>query len=947
MTQFYSRIDTEFNGDVYSIPFSYSKQSEISVYIDDKVFNDWQFLNESQIQLTKIPTEISTNSIVSIRRNTNISEKIIEYTNNTMLSRDALNLSQDQLLNAVQEIYDNNVQFEINTNDILIQNKIDLEEIIESNKQEIFEAQDNFKTEINTTIEEVNQAAAKINKLEEAVKDAQTAAASAIDSAQEAQQTLNETNDKLIKATEQANNAAQSAQESANVLDNFKDDIQQEAQIQLDKIKQTGFYMQGGKLYYIDPEGNEQEFKKGGSGLPLGTPFYSDHILEGDDAKGNALLGSYIYKNAAPGRYGHPEFYNRWVAEYHNSTRYAFEQPVLSANGTLGGDSFAVAASSQHANIPGGAWNAFNGTNTGVNDCWHSSGVNNEWFTFYNPLPINVTKLTITNRNATASGDWHMVGSGTVYGSNDNSNWEELVEFTNPNTTTDCGNASWDIDLSSNNKSYKYYKLQVNPVEGDGYVVIGKLEITAGSFLLKHSNGHRFYDIADKSSVDDIFDSTGVAWFYGVDEENERIFLPRSVRYFKNGSLDTVEEFGRGQVPNIKGRMSMNGGNGAHWWSDGLSEGALFASSVRGGTAIGNINASAPYESINIDASRSNSVYSDDATTVDVDSTNLLVYMVVGTTEGTSAPIDAIDITTSENDTIPLGFSTYQGAAQPSLAWLAAKDSWEDGNEYVSFFNEFKDKVGQSFCNGFVRNYTDEYTQYDLVINQDGMKFRLPLLNGSENLIDYSSGIELKDSSLPYTFNQKGELLVRSKAVNNNGTNLYINNEMVFESYGGGQYAGNDQAVYSVKNGDTITSKLGTFGTIMFYPAKGNGTLYFKVSNAVQNLEVLNAAETKANMLTRANKAEIIGWGLPDYSAGVVLPSGSAAPSAGVVMLNSGTIGTAWLYINGEAVLRSQISNTTGHFFTLAPIDKDEIVTATGIGGGGAIQFYPLKGVSN
>ncbi len=703
---------------------------------------------------------------------------------------------------------------------------------------------------------------------------------------------------------------------------------------------QLPLYVRGDKLYYIDPEGNEQEFKKGGSGLPLGTLFYSDHILEGDDAKGNALLGSYIYKNAAPGRYGHPEFYNRWVAEYQNSTRYAFEQPVLSANGTLGGDSFAVAASSQHANIPGGAWNAFNGTNTGVNDCWHSSGVNNEWLTFYNPLPINVTKLTITNRNTTTSGDWHLVGSGTVYGSNDNSNWEELVEFTNPNTTTDCGNASWEIDLSSNNKSYKYYKLQVNPVEGDGYVIIGKLEITAGSFLLKHSKGHIFYDITDKSVVDDIFDFTGVAYFYGVDEENERIFLPRSVRYFKNGSLDTVGEFGRGQLPNIKFSLGFNATNVSS--ASGAAKGVNYSN----GWSTGN-NKNNGFTWVDVAASNYSDAYTDN-NIIDTDHTNLLVYMVVGTTEGTSAPIDAIDITTSENDTIPLGFSTYQGAAQPSLAWLAAVDGWENGKEHLSFFNKFKDKIGQPFCNGFVRNYTDEYTKYDLVINQDDMKFRLPLLNGTERKIDYTDGTPLTNEE-EYVVLQNGLIAGNIKnpqawqdsKLMINGVMLGSNKNPTSSALNGAYYAFSA----SVSKGD-VAKPIG-LTDVKFYPAKGDGTLYFKVSNAVQNLEVLNAAETKANMLTRANKAEIVGWGMPDYSAGVVLPSGSAAPSAGVVMLNSGTIGTAWLYINGEAVLRSQITNTTGHFFTLAPIDKDEIVTATGIGVGGAIQFYPLKGVSN
>ena len=36
MTQFYSRNDTIYSGDVYSIPFPYSKKDEIKVYIDDE-----------------------------------------------------------------------------------------------------------------------------------------------------------------------------------------------------------------------------------------------------------------------------------------------------------------------------------------------------------------------------------------------------------------------------------------------------------------------------------------------------------------------------------------------------------------------------------------------------------------------------------------------------------------------------------------------------------------------------------------------------------------------------------------------------------------------------------------------------------------------------------------------------------------------------------------------
>lgn len=63
-----------------------------------------------------------------------------------------------------------------------------------------------------------------------------------------------------------------------------------------------------------------------------------------------------------------------------------------------------------------------------------------------------------------------------------------------------------------------------------------------------HSNGHKFYDIANKTAIDDFFNSIGSAWFYGVDTENERIFLPRNnylTSYISNGDK-SVAVYGNG-----------------------------------------------------------------------------------------------------------------------------------------------------------------------------------------------------------------------------------------------------------------------------------------------------------------------------------------------------------------------------------------------------------------
>lgn len=170
MTQFYSRNDVNFTGDVYSIPFSYLKKEEVKVYIDDELWTDWHFLNESQLTLDSVPEDIGYNNIISVRRETDIAEKVVDYSNNSLLNKENLNKSQDQLLFAVQEIYDNNTQFEID-----------------------------IKAEVDEKVERVTGAVEQLEKLEDAVETAISSAAVATqqagistDKAEEAQDILDE-----------------------------------------------------------------------------------------------------------------------------------------------------------------------------------------------------------------------------------------------------------------------------------------------------------------------------------------------------------------------------------------------------------------------------------------------------------------------------------------------------------------------------------------------------------------------------------------------------------------------------------------------------------------------------------------------------------------------------------------------------------------------------------
>lgn len=134
-------------------------------------------------------------------------------------------------------------------------------------------------------------------------------------------------------------------------------------------------------------------------------------------------------------------------------------QPTLSADGTLGGDSFAVSASSEYSSsYP--AWKAFDNNNSNE---WHANSTGTspnlpQSLIIYNPNALNVTNIKITNRKEVAT----YATAGNIYGSNDNSTYTLISAFTNTTGTTAL--AEWNIDLSSNANYYKYYKIEFTNV---------------------------------------------------------------------------------------------------------------------------------------------------------------------------------------------------------------------------------------------------------------------------------------------------------------------------------------------------------------------------------------------------------------------------------------------------------------------------------------------------
>ena len=253
----------------------------------------------------------------------------------------------------------------------------------------------------------------------------------------------------------------------------------------------------------------------------------TDHILSFEESQGWGLQGTYVYKEAITGeRFGYPDFYNKCVEEFENEGNtplgLPWTQPALSANGTMGGNSFAVSSNrTQYSACD--VYGAFDGSTVDDNKLFHTEqGVTTGYIDIYNPIPLNITNFTIWNQgNANRASS-----AGVIYGSDNGSDWIQITTYTN---SVQTASGTWDIDLSSNTKYYKYYRIESASGGSDSYWTIKEIKITATQQLgVKHSNGHLFYDIADKASIDEIYNTYGIAWYYGIDKENKRIFLPRT-----------------------------------------------------------------------------------------------------------------------------------------------------------------------------------------------------------------------------------------------------------------------------------------------------------------------------------------------------------------------------------------------------------------------------------
>ncbi len=368
---------------------------------------------------------------------------------------------------------------------------------------------------------------------------------------------------------------------------------------------------------------------------------------------------------------------------------------------------------------------------------------------------------------------------------------------------------------------------------------------------------------------------------------------------------------------------------------------------------------------ISFNASRSSSTYQDNAP-VQQEAVQYPYYIQVATgVEETLPAIREYEI----NTPFFFGQSMYSDVAPDNASWLASNGQYNARSVYPDYYDWLVEKMNAG-VSGFVAS-TATYTDYDFVINQNDQTFRLPLLNGEEDLPDYEHKIDnvitgtINSTGQTYTAPKSGLFYQQVNIAGDNSVAVTVNNVVQQNLYeASSQYSTGFNV--EVRKGDIIKlfvgygSGTGTIENCWLTPFKGNGTLYYYVGETVQDASLINAGailgqlSDKISRTAASDKEMVVGWGMPDYTAGIDISGYKSsanqftAPKDGIlsIVVNSNT--TGFVYINDTVRAYANNNDSYARIPITLPISKGEKFYAPSVmtQGSWASCFYPFKGVN-
>lgn len=585
----------------------------------------------------------------------------------------------------------------------------------------------------------------------------------------------------------------------------------------------------------------------GSAGLNMFDTVLKDHILTFEESKGLALQGTYVYKDAVAGsRYGYPDFYNECVAQKNAATlkQIDYVQPTNPAG---------ITSTGAWANV----MNAFDNNSSTYATCNNTTDYI-EWD----------LGQTLFIKGFTANGEWvNAVSHATNYAlySVDSDGNETLLGVGTgaASTTSYTSTANFDGVFAT--------KLRIKMDESAAQYPSRLVQFTLNAstdLLYENENGHIFYDIANKAAIDEIYNNTGTAWYYGVDTANERIFLPRN-KWFAIIGCSDAPVIGNDHAltfvdgSGVEQSMMKDCGDNKYALAKSPTVGSVGTGGARWTANTGGIlGLTTDPDKSGLTADLSNALKPD---------TNKYLYMVVGNTEVTSSITDVTEITTSENDTIPLFTAQYFDFTPNNASWLKAGQQTNRGGIYTTAYNTLVNCLTDNTYNLKVVEAADmtadvDYSEY-WKVDQDNMTFTTPTK---------VSFIETTSQS---------------------------------------------------------------------------AQLYFKVANAVENLELLDAGEVLeavADKVSLTNTQWATDACMPDYSAGVDITSPFTAPCDGYLYLQTYNGMQRWKLSNNTIdTFYTAQGNSTISGASWSILQSGTTIIKDYSANSDVAKFFPLKGANN
>ena len=442
------------------------------------------------------------------------------------------------------------------------------------------------------------------------------------------------------------------------------------------------------------------------------------------------------------------------------------------------------------------------------------------------------------------------------------------------------------------------------------------VETENGVTYKRSPNGFKIASADQHDNIRYVFEQTGSAWFYLLDTENKRFKLPR-----EKAELQT-------QYPNTANVDVAVVGNGmALGLTDGTNNIGLFNQNINGwgiranktaygtdvGTGVGTVQ-DTTNNSIGVTTEPTKSGLEGhgtaDLTGIQTERINTnakkYLYFYVGDYEREETEIEVgklTEIINAFNNPFSLLDYKYSEYELNNISWLRSNGQYNSKAIYpavydllLRIYNGVETKAGVS-----VKLSTETFDDYDFVLNTAEETFRLPLLDGSEDLVDYTSGIQLAvTAGLVWTAPQNG--FVQMQGGSTSGISVHLGtSESGIEIAG---YTANS----SVSSGYIIpVNKRETYyfrnavGRRQFFKAVGNGSLYYYVGETVQNANLINAGRIEETLATKTDKIQASRASMPsnkyiDLTLGAS-DSHYIAPADGWFMLRRKTTGSSYCHV--------------------------------------------------